>query len=655
MLVHKALDKELLFLLDCLESSIFFYESRPQKNIANIKAVFFKLYTIIEENSSINSSVTDFLLSNKRFILGIISKSIGFNEKLNCFLFEVLDVFKQAIFLKCFIKDEFDYDMDFQYESIEKLKSLLLSLKENGDPPFFFFKYKAIFKNKSPDFIIFLVESFSESLDVVGFYIDGNMRDDLIFYDSSYIFIEVETSCSLLWLQKKYPMLDWEASSVSESDAEIFYNDLQKSMSLYEDFINEKAELKKQFYENIMEKQNLFKNKYTYSLVLILKKFSSISSFQLLDDVYISKHSKKSLEFFLECFLLASGSNKNISLIRLNGKSFFYFSPVSGFNELARNKFIEIDGLIVLTESDNTYEKGIGEFSLEYDALYYDVIVIKRGDDKYIVPKYQIQDVVTYNESLFFNDEYGFSYYRKGGTDILLFDNISWSVSSIARSVNQSDRGDRSHKKIIFIEQAGLIFGLVCEFLSEITFARKLPFRVGFPSVAAFWKTREGELLGEFTPFKKAQCNLDVKNKSLQIDAIKLRDISFIGVFKNDVIAIERSVACSIESISLDCIYQLRSYHESKDKFYLTFKGDVFSILNVGNDFKRKDAERGHFVLFCYPNKKIALYFSSIRYDRSSLYLDGKIARFWDEVNVAESTMQDGNIVYVLLESNFTD
>ncbi len=644
MSVSRALEKELILLLDGLENCVVCCESSPQKNASKLNFYILEIYSKLESNTFPKSIILDFLKENKKTLVSVFSNFFLLGEKVGFLIFEMVDILKQIILSGFFNDINYLYKIDLQTSYVDSLRSTLLSLNNENflDAPASI--YNGVAHEASIDAVTSIVLSLSSDLDISNFHID--VDDKIHRGECEYVFfsVDVETHCSISWLNKKYSYLNWSSSANKIDISNLLYSEFLDFVSIYDDFYKKSSTLVSIYNDSLLEKDKSLKKHFSFPLLGFCQDLLTVSSDQKISEIFIPSFFRNRLKLFLEKLYIENIEKRYVSLIRLSGESFLcFFNKINHYNEIGHDCFIPF----------SDFNKSLKKTPLEKDFLFYDVFVIRVGCSEYIIPKYQVQNIALLDDEFLYENDRIYSY--KDHSTVIAFEKIEWLISSYASYRDSSHDRVSDGRKVIFIEQAGLVFGVICDFLIESTIARKVPFAVDVPSLAAFWKTKEGELIGEFTPFIAEKMHVKKGNSHIQARDVASYHVSFFGISNNILIAIEKSIKCTIESVSQNSLYKLTSNGGKNSKFYLEFKGGLFSVLNLNDDFNSKNIERGHFVFFNYPNHSFALYFSSIHYNESYVNsdIDRNVVGLWHDVFFAAAKSQDGKELNVLLESNF--
>ncbi|WP_191600699.1 hypothetical protein [Marinomonas algicola] len=645
-----SLEKKILYLLDDLELLVIGIETPPHKRTKVLKSAFFNIYSLLEHSPVAGSPLLDWLLANKSLLLASSFIFSAHRSRADAFILFLLDSIRQSLSLLDFYKKLCDADLQHQDELVETLKQILVSLKQDKSQQKEFSTFISFLREDGSD----MAPSISNMLindDIAAFRLTS-VKNDVGNVDQCVeLKIEVDSFCSLEWIQQRYPLLGWSKVLDSHSAETFIYKDIIDSIELYEDSGAAVSSVSGGFCDYLTQKIEAYRLRYAFKMDDLIKSGSNIFFKQKLANVFFPTCIKKEVEFFLEDKLAYADGNQLISYFRFNGESYlsvlsYLFESDTETCSLTSGK-LDTSKMVSLPLDASHFDLN-NFFLLEYDSLYLDVLIITLKEKRYLVPKYQILGF-THCQSDIVADQSGASYYDLDGLDILVFQHIDWSISpkkSVFKTKSSED------KKIVFIEQAGLIFGLLCDFVSESTTARKLSSKnTMLPTLAAFWSTREGEVLGEFTPlqipvFSKVEALSEVasnEGKSCQI--------AFLGRYDRTLIAVERNLDCSIENITVDKVFELNKQNDNQLSYFTLFKGVIYPIKNLTSDFDSKKLQRGSLVYFHEADKNFAIYFSSISFDIESVMINGSKVLLWNSLTAFKSIRYDDQEINVIVKS----
>lgn len=650
MSFDKSLEKKLFYLLDDLEFYVTSTETPPHKRPRVLKLAFLSIYSLLKSTPIVGSPLIDWFVTNKPSLLSSSFVFSGNQNSKDDFLLLLIDGIRQSISLLCFYKTLCDADLRNQDDLVKKLHQMIVSLKKDKPQRKEFFTFTSSVNGVHSDFL----SSISTMLlndDITEFRITGFKSNTVSLDQCVELQIEVDTSCSLEWIQQNYPLLDWGRLLDGNSAETFFYHDVIESIVLYEDSGAFVSPLNDVFFRYVSQKIQAYRLRYAFQIDDLVESCPNIEFKQKLANIFFPKIIKKELQFFLEEKIDYTNDYKLISYFRFNGESYLsvlssQFEGVSEENALSSESSEDK----MMTGSYSMFARLDLEdsFLLEYDSLYLDVLIITLSESKYLVPKYQIQGVVPCQNSML--TEQDSFYYDLNGLNVLVFQHIDWSFYP-KKPVHKSE--GFSDKKIVFIEQAGVIFGLVCEYVSEATSARKLNSKNTTSSLAAFWSTREGDILGEFTPIRTVDGDSLEPIKDVKCSEGGSCDIAFLGRDGDTLIAVENGVDCSVENIALDRVFELnnRNNSDSQISYFTLFGGWVYPIKNFKSDLEAKHLQRGNLVFFHDKDKRFAVYFSSITFDVESVIIDGSKVLLWDSLVAMKSVQCDDQGINVIVKS----
>ncbi|MCZ2723293.1 hypothetical protein O1D97_17200 [Marinomonas sp. 15G1-11] len=604
MSLDKSLEQSLFLLLDDLENYAVQYRESPYTSVKSLKSALFDIYSILDNLTISSSSFFDWFLSNKSFLLSSAFSLSGYKSSTDAFLFSLVDNFRQNLSLFGFYHHEIEMNSPLQVLQIDALSRMLTSLKKEKIKKSMYSTYKSSSNFNSYADVTLVVNDLLNDPNVVEFSITGSLEYGERFVAQSHnITMEVATSYSLQLIEKKYTRLKWSEKTIEDHEASSFYKDVISLIQLYEKGKNNRSSsfhFNTDFSNFLYKRIELYLSKYTGQVSEWVRVFQNIVCVQKLENICLPAFLKNEFGAFLDERGIFTGNKKTLSLDRWNGKSYFSLLPchdgIGGLNVELTSAGL---GEIPLIHSYNLLTAFCSEsaFLFDYDSLYMDVLIVMVEGSRYVIPKYQIQDVTSYCDDLGSNKaNYFYSLYKD--TSVLTFRKIDWTI---VRKTDVNDHKDECDKKIVFIAQADIVFGVVCDFMSEVTIARKLDSNDTIDSLAAFWSTREGELLGEFTPIND-QTILDVESLALEFTGESepdLCDVFLIGIFEDTVFAIEKGVSCSIENTALDGVYELGS--PSIQRYYIPYEGKVYPVVNLLDDIDDIDErmiQRGSFIFF---------------------------------------------------------